>query len=111
MTAKFFVDTNLLVYAYDRSEPIKQRRALDVLNRLALSSAGAVSTQVLGEFFVTVVRKTSVALSVAEAYSRLEYYCRFWTVIGVSATVVLEAGRGVRDYQFNFWDAQIWAAA
>ena len=34
---------------------------------------------------------------------------RIWLVFPVISQVVLEATRGVREYQFNFWDAQIWA--
>jgi len=52
-----FLDTNLLVYPYDRSEPEKQRRAHAVLTRLAAAQAGVVSAQVLAEFFVAVTRK------------------------------------------------------
>ncbi|MCS7290407.1 MAG: hypothetical protein NZ699_14845 [Roseiflexus sp.] len=44
MNARVLVDTNVLVYAYDRSAPDKQRRALDVLDRLVISGAGAIST-------------------------------------------------------------------
>ena len=111
MNAKVFVDTNVMVYAYDRSEPEKQRRALAVLDHLALTGAGAISTQVLAEFFVTVTRKIPYPLTVQEAYQRIENYLRSWPVLEVTGLVVLEAVRGVRDYQFNFWDAQIWATA
>lgn len=51
MSDKVFIDTNVLVYAYDRSEPEKQRRALEILDRLAVGRAGVISTQVLAEFF------------------------------------------------------------
>ena len=111
MSASVFVDTNVLVYAYDRSEPDKQRRALEVLNHLALTSAGAISTQVLAEFFVAVTREIPVPLSASEAYQRIENYLRSWVVLDVTSLIVLEAARGVGEYQFNFWDAQIWATA
>ncbi len=111
MSARVLVDTNVLVYAYDRSAPDKQRRALDVLDRLAVSGAGAISTQVLAEFFVAVTRKIADPLSVPDACERVLNYLQSWTVLEVSGMVVLEAARGVRDHQFNFWDAQIWATA
>jgi len=111
MTDKVLVDTNVLVYAYARSEPEKQRRALEVLDRLAVSGTGVVSTQVLAEFFVAVTRKIAAPLSVAEAYERVQNYLQSWTVLDVTGMVVLEAARGVRDHQFSFWDAQIWATA
>ena len=111
MTDRVLVDTNVLVYAYDRSEPEKQRRALEVLDHLAVSGAGVISTQVLAEFFVAITRKIPAPLSVAEAYDRVKNYLQSWTVLDVTGMIVLEAARGVRDHQFNFWDAQIWAAA
>ena len=111
MSDKVFVDTNLLVYAYDRSEPEKQRQASRILDRLALAGMGVIDTQIMAEFFVAVTRKISAPLSVAEAYQRIQNYIRSWPVLGISEMVVLEAARGVRDHQFSFWDAQIWAAA
>ncbi len=111
MNGSVFVDTNVLVYAYDRSEPEKQGKALEVLDGLATTRTGVISTQVLAEFFVTVTRKIPAPLSVSEGYQRIENYLQVWTVLDLTGMVVLEAIRGVRDYQFNFWDAQIWAAA
>ncbi len=111
MNAKCFVDTNVLVYAYDRSEPQKQRLAFDLIDELILSGAGVISVQVLSEFFVTVTRKLPAPLSPAAAYERIEHFLRFWTVLDLTGMVVLEAARGVREYQLNFGDAQIWAAA
>ncbi len=111
MSDRIFVDTNVLVYAYDRSEPEKQRRALEMLDRLAVTGAGMISTQVLSEFFVAVTQKIAAPLSVDEAYDRLKNYLQSWTVVDLTGMIVLESARGVRDHQFNFWDAQIWAAA
>jgi len=111
MSASILIDTNVLVYAYDRSEPGKQRRALEVLDALVLSGVGAVSTQVLAEFFVAVTRKIAAPLSVAEGSVRIEHLLQAWTIIDVTGMVVLEATRGVRDHQMSFWDAQIWATA
>jgi predicted nucleic acid-binding protein len=111
MTARFFVDTNVLVYVYSLTEVDKARRAIEILRLLVAGRLGAISTQVLAEFFSTVTQRIAVPLSVEEAYERLEYYLQKWEVINMSGTIVLEAARGVREYQFNFWDAQIWAAA
>lgn len=111
MNARVFVDTNVLVYAYDRSEPQKQRQALRVLDRLAVTGVGVISTQVLGELFVAVTRKLPAPLSVKEAHERVKNYLQSWTILDLTGMVVLEAARGVRDHQFNFWDAQIWAVA
>lgn len=111
MSANVLVDTNVLVYAYDRAETAKQARAFEVLNELAEKAMGVLSTQILAEFFVTVTRKLSQPLTVSQAYERVENYLQAWPVLEVSGLVVLEAIRGVKEHQLSFWDAQIWATA
>ncbi|MCL6613582.1 MAG: PIN domain-containing protein [Firmicutes bacterium] len=109
--ADVFIDTNVLVYAYDRAEPEKQARALEVLDRLARTGAGAVSAQVLAEFTVVVTSKLPAPLTLEEAYARVENFLRIWRLVDLTGMIVLEAIRGVREHRFNYWDAQIWAAA
>jgi predicted nucleic acid-binding protein len=111
MTARFFVDTNILIYAYSLSEPDKQHTAVEVLKHIKVTNSGAVSTQVLGEFFVTSTRKLKPPLTIEEAYQQVSYYITAWTVIEMTTPLLLEALRGVRNYQLSYWDAQIWAAA
>jgi predicted nucleic acid-binding protein len=111
MNSRILVDTNVLVYAYDRSESQKQQQALQVLDRLAVGGAGAISTQILAEFFVAVTRKIAAPLTVDEGYERVKNYLQAWAVLNLTGMVVLEAARGVRDHAMSFWDAQIWAAA
>jgi predicted nucleic acid-binding protein len=105
------LDTNVLVYAYDRSEPEKQAKAIALLDRLSANGSGVLSAQVLGEFFITVTRKLTAPLSVERALESLENYLASWTVFDTTSLVVLEASRGVRDHRFNYYDAQIWAVA
>ncbi|MDI6871148.1 MAG: PIN domain-containing protein [Bacillota bacterium] len=111
MKTDCFLDTNLLVYAYDRSEPDKQTKAQQLLNYLAERGLGSVSAQVLSEFYVAVTRKIAAPLSSAEAAERLRNHFQTWTVLEVTGPIVLEAARGVTEHQFPFWDAQIWATA
>lgn len=111
MIDKFFVDTNILVYAYDRSERPKQGQAFEVLDRLANRGMGFISTQVLSEFFVSVTQKISAPLTIEEALQSLKSYLRSWTVFDVTGMIVLEATRGVHEHSFHYWDALIWATA
>jgi predicted nucleic acid-binding protein len=97
MSDSILVDTNVLLYAYDRSEPVKQAQAIRVLDYLSSRYQVVISTQVLAEFFVGVTRKISAPISIEQAYSSIENY--------------LAAVRGVRYYQFSYYDAQIWAIA
>jgi len=111
MNGSYLVDTNILVYAYDRAEQAKQKRARNILDWLESRDCGTVSTQILGEFFWIVTRKLAEPLTLRQAYVELERHLRSWRTFEITRAVVLEAGRGCVDYQMPFWDAQIWATA
>jgi len=57
MSDKFFVDTNILVYAHDRAAGIKHERARSLIEKLWNSGGGVLSTQVLQELCVNLRRK------------------------------------------------------
>lgn len=111
MSGEVLVDTNVLAYAYDRSESVKQRRALTVLDRLASTQRGVLTTQVLGELFVTLTRKLTERLTTEEAAERVQHYVLSWPILDVTRLIVLEAARGTHLYRLSFWDAQIVATA
>jgi len=111
MIANVLIDTNVLVYAYDRSEPAKQIRAAELLDALASSGQGVLTTQVLAEFFVVVTSRIAPPLPASVALGRVQRLCESWRVLDITPLVVLEAIRGVQDYQLHYWDAQLWAAA
>ena len=108
---RVFLDTNVLVYPYDRSEPGKQRRARAVLAELAATQTGVVSAQVLAEFFVTVTRKLAVPLPAASALEQLACHLQLWKVVDVTGLLAAEAAAAASKYRLNYWDAQVWAAA
>lgn len=64
---RVFVDTNVLVYAYDIDAGPKHRIALEVMKDLWLSGRGILSTQTLQEFFVTVTGKIASPLEATVA--------------------------------------------
>jgi predicted nucleic acid-binding protein len=107
----FLVDTNVLVYAYDRTDYGRRARAVVVPERLAATRGGALSAQVLGEFFVVATRKLRSPLTAAEAERSLTHYTRTWPVLPIEASTVREAARGAQRFQLSYWDALIWATA
>jgi predicted nucleic acid-binding protein len=109
--AEILVDSNVLIYAHDVSEAEKQRQALKVLDQLVQDARGVLSTQTLAEFSAVTMRKIPSPLSAKQAYKQVEHFIRVWPILDVTPQVVLAALRGVRDYQFSFWDAQLWAVA
>jgi predicted nucleic acid-binding protein len=111
MKTKVMIDTNILVYAYDLSTENKQKAAVHVLNHLIGLGVGVVSQQILGEFFIVATRKIPEPLTVEEASERVQRFCQLWPVLELNEMVACEAIRGVRDHNFSYWDAQIWASA
>jgi predicted nucleic acid-binding protein len=105
------VDTNVLVYAYDRSEPGKAARAIEALDFLQTTRTGRLSVQALAEFFVVATRGQAPLLKAAAASRQVDLLSRAFDVLPVTPMVVLEAIRGVRAHQFSYWDSQIWAVA
>ncbi len=109
--AVVLIDTNVLVYAHERREPVKQAQAIRVLEWLHLTGGGRLSVQCLAEFFRAATRGSNPILALAEATEQTQRLARSWPVFDVTPFIVLEAMRGVRDHQLAYWDAQIWAAA
>lgn len=111
MPDEVLVDTNVLVYAFDPEDGVKQARAIEVLGYLVIGDLGYLSTQVLGEFFVVTTTKLRTPLPIAEAYGRLEDLALAWRVLPITPLIALEAARGVRDHRLPYWDALVWATA
>ncbi len=111
MADEILADTNVPVYAHDRAEPKKQRRALETMRRLAVSGRGRLSAQILGEFFRAVTQRIPSPLSSSEAHSQITILIRAFPALPITPLIVLEAARGVRDHRLGYWDAQIWATA
>jgi predicted nucleic acid-binding protein len=111
MADRIMVDTNILLYAYDRGEPAKQHQALAVLDRLVVQDLGVLTSQVLAEFFVNATKRLQPPLTIKEAHDRIQNYLLSWKILDITGPVVLEAVRGVSTYQMAYWDAQIWASA
>ena len=111
MSDKVFVDSSILIAAYDNAAPDRQRLVLKLLEQLVKTNTGVVSAQVLAELFVAVTEKLSVPLSAVEGCDRIQTYLQVFAVVDITAAIALEAARGVRIHQLNFWASQIWATA
>ena len=109
MTANVFFDTNIAVYAYDDTEPVKQSIARQLLKDAASRQVGVISVQVLGEFFhATVVRRKLLTCDLAVVALRALGSLK---VVGIDAALVDDAIAFHRRFQLRYWDALILATA
>ncbi len=105
-----FVDTNVLVYSYDVDAGSKHETARSVLRELWESRSGAVSTQVLQEFYVTVTRKIPKPIPRRTAREIIETYAA-WPVHRPLVRDVAQASELEERYQLSFWDSLIITSA
>lgn len=110
MSARVFVDTNILVYAHDSAAGIKHTLAKSLVSELWESRDAAISTQVLQEFYVTVRKKVLQVEGAKQAKRWLSHYVNWNTVVNDGASV-LRAVEIEQRYQLSFWDAMIVQAA
>jgi len=101
-----FVDTNVLLYAYDTSAGRKHERAADFVAALGRTRSGVISVQVLQEFYVNVTRKVVVPLAPADARERLRVLAR-WPLYSPLPDDVVSASEIAESAQLSFWDAMM----
>jgi predicted nucleic acid-binding protein len=109
-TELVFVDTNVLVYAHDASETVRQPVAQSILAELWRTRSGALSTQVLQEFYVVVTRKFDPPLSRREARDLVDAYGQ-WQLVQVDVPLMSAASQLEERHTLSFWDALIVEAA
>jgi len=105
-----FLDTNILIYAHDRSAGDKRIRARELVQELWRSGEGCLSVQVLQEFYVNVTQKVSKPLA-AEAAAQIIADLALWPMHRPGPEDVLDAIRLQTRYQIAFWNAMIVASA
>ena len=110
MSARYFVDTNVLVYAHDASAGVKHQRALALVEDLWRSRSGVVSTQVLQELSVSVRKKAAHPLDLHATRDLVSDYLA-WHVVVNDGDAVLAALDLEDRYKVSFWDALIIHAA
>jgi predicted nucleic acid-binding protein len=109
MSDKIFVDTNVLIYAYDADAGIKRDTAAAVLRDLWGRRSGVLSAQVLHEFYVNVTRKIATPLPKPSARAVVEAYAP-WCV-NTTPAETSAAFRIEDEARISFRDALIVAAA
>jgi predicted nucleic acid-binding protein len=107
---KTFVDTNVLIYAHDVDAGRKREIAMELLRQLWTDRSGALSTQVLQEFYVNATRKIRKPLTRPEARSVVDTYAP-WCVEGIATSDIIAAFQIEDRARIGFWDALIVAVA
>ncbi len=107
---QYFVDTNILVYAYDRSAGEKHALAMQLIEDCWKNENGCLSIQVLQEFYVVVTRKIVAPLDYPTA-RRIVADLAHWRLQSPEAADLLQAIDMQQSYQISFWDAMVLQSA
>jgi predicted nucleic acid-binding protein len=106
------VDTNILVYSYDASEPEKQKVCCSLIKKCWMREVSyAVALQNLSEFYVIVTQKIEKPLSAEIAKKIVKDIIDFsnWQVVGFNDAAVITAIDLCMKYDVHYWDALLCA--
>jgi predicted nucleic acid-binding protein len=106
---KSFVDTNVLVYAYNLEAGPKHERARELIQELWATQNGIISTQVLQEFYSS-LRRLDRSLKISFVRELVGNYFD-WQVVVNTPESIFHASEIEERYQVSFWDALIIHAA
>ena len=106
MSDKYFLDTNILVYAHDTAAGAKHIRARALVEELWRERTGVVSTQVLQELCASLRRKAGRPVDLKTAREIVSDYLS-WDVVTNTGQSILEALELEQRYRISFWDALV----
>jgi predicted nucleic acid-binding protein len=110
MSDRYFVDTNILMYAHDKAAGAKHERAKALVEELWRNRTGVVSTQVLQELAVNLRKKAGRPLDAKATREIVSDYLT-WQVVVNGGESILEALDLEARFQISFWDALVVQAA
>ena len=105
---RYFVDTNVILYSYDTTDPFKRDRSEAWLQWLWKQASGSLSWQVIQEFYWNAVRKFGAQPSRIRSHVKM---LTEWNPPEVTIRMIERAWFWTDQAHIGFWDAMIVAAA
>ena len=111
MNDRFFLDTNIFVYSFDKSAPKKAVRSSELIQRAIETGQGIVSYQVVQEFFNLALRRFAQPMSIDDAEQYLSTVFRPLVAVHSSISLYAEALRIQAKNKLAWYDSLIIASA
>jgi predicted nucleic acid-binding protein len=111
MSGRFFLDTNIFVYSFDRSIPAKAHKSAQLIRQAVATHKGVVSYQVVQEFLNVALRRFAQPMTTAEAEQYLSSVFRPLLAIHSSQALYAEALRLHDKHRLSWYDSLIVAGA
>jgi predicted nucleic acid-binding protein len=109
MTARLFIDTNILIYALDPAQPAKRATSADLLRRTIANHTLALSPQNLNECYRVLSQRRQL-VDEAAARSYLTHLMP-WCIAPLDARTTLRAWAVQDEAGLAWWDALLVASA
>lgn len=106
-----FLDTNVFVYAFLPSDPLKRQRALDLVGDALNTQQGCISMQVVHEFANVATKKAAAKLSSAQCAAFIDVAMAPMSMVPSSRVLVDEAFALRDEFRYSFYDSLMLAAA
>ena len=107
---KIFIDTNVLVYAFDISAGIKHEKAKNIIENCWRLENGIISAQVLEEFFVCLTKKIPSHIDSIIVKQIIKDFLK-WRTAAIDGDMILEAIDISIRHKFSFRDSLMIASA
>ena len=111
MSGRYFLDSNVLIYSFDGTDPTKAQRAEELVNEALTTNRGVISYQVVQEFFNFALRRAAGPMKIADAEQFLDEVLRPLLSVHSSPVLFADALHLHGRYQLAWYDSLIVAAA
>jgi len=111
MNDRYFLDTNIFVYSFDRTSKAKARVAQELIHRAIATGKGIVSSQVVQEFFNVALRQFETPMSLSDAEQYLAITFRPLLAVYPSVNLYGEALRLQKQHSVGWYDSLIVVSA
>jgi predicted nucleic acid-binding protein len=111
MNDKFFIDTNILIYSFDTSDPQKQSIAKQIIRNALTNYTGCISYQVIQEFLNVATQKFTTPLTKDDCYKYMTNVLEPLCEIFSSMELYKDALEIKEGWQYSFYDSLILSAA
>ena len=102
----FLLDTNILVYAYDKDEYVKSEKAEDLLSKCFLGEINlAISNQNLAEFVYATTRKSKLSFDQAMVNVKDIFNTKTFRKVNYTARTIISAIEIAEEFKTSFWDS------
>ena len=111
MIDKIFIDTNILVYLFDKTERLKQTKAKKIISERLSSSKFFLSVQVINEFINITSKKISFPIPLNKQKEIIDLLNDIFIIVSLSLETTLSAIEIKNKYKYSFWDSLIISSA